>query len=208
MNTSVVFSILCISLLLSTTGCGTQDIAPPVPVPAAPPCELDRGESTALTVNGAEGATSLEWSASSGQLTPSQGPSVTFTAPRNYSGPVVITVIARRGNAQSQGQMTCTVLAPPPTPTHTVGPHAHRRTLHLRADQPVLRRSRGAGHRADAAAAGTLRRDGNHAAGHHLVRLGRALLRLRDRLGGCGHVRLHPAGRALGGRRQETGGRR
>lgn len=117
MNTSVVFSILCISLLLSTTGCGTQDIAPPVPVPAAPPCELDRGESTALTVNGAEGATSLEWSASSGQLTPSQGPSVTFTAPRNYSGPVVITVIARRGNAQSQGQMTCTVLAPPPTPT-------------------------------------------------------------------------------------------
>lgn len=115
MNTRVVFAILCFGLVILATGCAP--LQPPVPVPATPPCELDPGESTALTINGAQGATSLEWSASIGQLTPSQGPSVTYTAPRDYSGPVVIDVIARKGSAQAKGQMTCIVLPLPPTPT-------------------------------------------------------------------------------------------
>ncbi len=101
--------------MILATGC--DSVEPPVPVPAAPPCELDPGGSTALAATGAAGATSLEWSASIGQLTPNIGPAVTYTAPRDYSGPVVITVIAKKGNAQAQGQMTCTVLPPPPTPT-------------------------------------------------------------------------------------------
>ncbi|HEY3473878.1 MAG TPA: hypothetical protein VGK56_04665, partial [Anaerolineales bacterium] len=100
--------------VMIATGCG---VPPPVPVPAAPPCELPRGGSTVLTATGAQGATSLEWSASAGQVTPNQGPAVTFTAPTDYSGSVIITVIARKGSAQSQGQMTCTILPPPPTPT-------------------------------------------------------------------------------------------
>jgi hypothetical protein len=117
MNIRVTLVILCSGLVIAAAGCAPKPPPPPVPVPAAPPCELPPGGSTALTATGAQGATSLEWSASIGQITPNIGPAVTYTAPRDYSGPVVITVIARKGNAQSQGQMTCTVLPPPPTPT-------------------------------------------------------------------------------------------
>jgi hypothetical protein len=117
MNIRIATAILCFGLLIIATGCEIERVDPPVPVPAAPPCELDLGESTALNITGAQGATSLEWSASAGQVTPNRGPAVTYTAPRDYSGPVVITVIARKGSAEAQGQMTCTILPPPPTPT-------------------------------------------------------------------------------------------
>jgi len=125
MKAKLFLVILGGALTLIGVGCGVE---PPVPVPAVPPCALLPGQSTALAATGGKGATTLEWHASAGQLTPNIGPAVTYTAPMDYSGSVIITIIAKRGNSQAQGEMTCTILAPPtstplpPTATFTPTP--------------------------------------------------------------------------------------
>lgn len=111
---SLMFILMFVSSML-----GCSKLEPPVPVPAILPCKLLAGESTAFAVSNATTASSLEWYASAGQLTPAQGPTVTYTAPQNYSGLVIISVIAKKGNAEEKGEMTCEIIAPTPTPTST-----------------------------------------------------------------------------------------
>ena len=84
----ILFTIIVVLMFVST-GCDTA-LEPAVPVAAQPPCRLDAGTSIPLIAMGGPGSVTLEWSASIGDITPSQGPTVTYTAPKNYAGDVVI----------------------------------------------------------------------------------------------------------------------
>ena len=124
MNSKYVLFTIIMVLMLVSTGCDTA-LEPAVPVAAQPPCRLDAGTSIPLIAMGGQGSVTLEWSASIGDITPSQGPTVTYTAPKNYAGDVVIILTTKNGKKSVSANLMCTVNAlPTATPTATPEPTA------------------------------------------------------------------------------------
>jgi len=120
---NILFAIIVVLMFVST-GCDTT-LEPAVPVAAQPPCRLDAGTSIPLIATGGQGSVTLEWSASIGDITPSQGPTVTYTAPNNYAGDVVIILTTKNGKKSVSENIMCTVNAlPTATPTATPEPTA------------------------------------------------------------------------------------
>jgi len=102
----------------------------PISVPtivSSRPCNgLVPGETIPLAVTGVPGTGVVySWSASPGTVSPTDGMTVTYTAP-NIGGDVFIQVVAaQKDGTTSQGRITCKVLTtpiPPPTVTDTPFP--------------------------------------------------------------------------------------
>jgi len=95
----------------------TPTMAIPIPTINIPnrPCKLAPGESLPLAVTGVSGSSvTYRWSASRGNVTPSNGPSVLYTAP-NMGEDVIIKVEVKKDGQTLAGEINCVVLTDTPS---------------------------------------------------------------------------------------------
>ena len=121
MNNKKLLVIVSLLFIITSTGCSLK---PAKPMPHQPPCQLDAGSSIPLVATDVPGGEIiLEWNASAGDVTPKQGLAVTYTAPKDFVGTVVIVLTTISKNKSVTDDLSCTVNAlPTPTPTPTPSP--------------------------------------------------------------------------------------
>jgi hypothetical protein len=116
--------LLCLFYSLGMSACGstlpppTQTIAIPTPIISTPNgrCELAPGESLQLAVTGVAGDNIVyNWIAGAGNVTPSDGLVVMYTAP-DTRGNDTVRVEARKDGQSSVGEIKCVVSTPVPFP--------------------------------------------------------------------------------------------
>jgi hypothetical protein len=130
---AVLLCLLCslvISACVTSTPTLTPTMAMPIPtIVSSGPCELAPGDTFPLSVTGVSGSgVTYSWSASRGNVTPSDGPSVLYTAP-DTGGRDIVRVEARKDGQSSAATITCVVSTPvtltpaiSPTPPATLTP--------------------------------------------------------------------------------------
>lgn len=104
-----LYSSFAIFILL-LTGCNTQQTPIPTPIIVPSECELEVGEEFPLSLMGSfPSDVAIEWEATKGSVSPSNGVSVVYTAPQT-SGKIIITVITKTGNSQTSTNIICEVV--------------------------------------------------------------------------------------------------
>jgi len=119
MNKKISCVIIGFLFAIANAGC---TVKPAIPMSHQPPCRLNAGSSIPLVATAEpDGNITLEWSATAGDVSPKRGSAVTYTAPENYAGEVLIKLKTIRGNKSAEEILSCMVQALP-TATPTIAP--------------------------------------------------------------------------------------
>jgi len=112
-------SILLSCLMLFTSACA-KNTEPPTIIIVPDKCEINAGEEFPISLEGSNMPANVEitWSATKGDINPSTGLSVIYTAPQE-PGSVIITALLEADNAKYSKTLACEVKAIAPTPEAT-----------------------------------------------------------------------------------------
>lgn len=112
----VLISNLCFILFLSACGKKVE----PVIIIVPDNCQINAGEEFPISLEGSNmpSSSEIKWSATKGEIIPSAGVNVIYTAPQD-TGSVIITAVLETDNERYSKTLVCEITANDPIPTES-----------------------------------------------------------------------------------------